>query len=102
MNARQKAKMLKKELDFYKKMPIQTVEIYNTDVKTFVAKRTVATSQLHEKLINEVDVLTDIKKGIIHDLVEAISNDVEFESVNGMLPGNTDIIGRIAIVTKRR
>jgi hypothetical protein len=100
VNARQKAKKYKKELDFYKNMPIPIVE-YNRDVKTFVAKRTVATRQLHEMLFNEVDVLTHIKKEIIHDLVEAISNDVEFESVNGMLPGNTDIIGRISIVTRR-
>ena len=42
MNARQKAKKYKRELDFYKNMPVPK-EVCNTDVKTYIAKRTVAT-----------------------------------------------------------
>lgn len=102
MNARQKAKQLKKELDLYKKLPMPKVEIYNTEVKTYMAKRTVATELLHEKLINDEDTITYIKNGMIHELAKAISNDIEFKIESSYFPCNTDIVGKIAIATRSK
>lgn len=101
MNARQKAKKLKKELDFYKKLPIPTVKLYNTDVKRYRVKQTVNTDDLHRMSAEAEDINTYIYKSITRQLAEAIINDVEFEQEPSMIPYHTDITGEIAIVTRR-
>lgn len=102
MNARQKAKKLKKELDFYKKMPFEPkIKVYNTDVKRYKVRQTVATDDLHRMSAEAEDIHTYIYKGITRQLAEAIISDVEFEQEPSMIPYHTNITGEIAIVIRR-
>ena len=101
MNARQKAKKLKKELDFYKKLPVRTIKVYNTDVKRYRVKQTVCTDDLYRMSAEAEDIHTYIYRSLTRQLAEAIINDVEFKQEPSMIPSYMDITGEIAIVTRR-
>lgn len=102
MNARQKAKKFKKELDFYKKsLFVPKVKVYNTDVKRYRVKQTVSTDDLHMMTGDAEDIHRYIYKSLTRQLAEAIINDVEFKQEPSMIPSYIDITGEIAIVTRR-
>lgn len=102
MNARQKAKKYKKEIDFYKNsLFAPKVKVYNTDVKRYRVKQTVDTDELHRMSADADDIHTYIYRSISRDLAEAIINDVEFKQEPSMIPYHTNITGEIAIVTRR-
>lgn len=102
MNARQKAKKYKKEIDFYKKsLFVPKVKVYNTDVKRYKVKQTVSTDDLYRMSADAESIHTYIYKAITRQLAEAIINDVEFKQEPSMIPYHTNITGEIAIVTRR-
>lgn len=101
MNARQKAKKLKKELDFYKKLQAPKVKVYNTDVKRYRIRQTVSTDDLHRMSADAESIHTYIYKALTRQLAEAIINDVEFKLESSIIPYHTDIIGEITIATKK-
>ncbi len=102
MNARQKAKQLKKELELMKKAPMPVVRIYNTNVKTLQVGQTVDTGYLNE-LSADVDChATYIHRELVHQLAEQIINEVRFKQYPSRIPYHTDIVGEITIVTEGR
>lgn len=102
MNARQKAKKYKKEIDFYKKsLFVPQIKVYNTDVKRYRVKQTVSTDDLYRMAAEAEDIHTYIYRSLTRQLAEAIINDVEFKQEPSMIPSYTDITGEIAIVTRR-
>lgn len=102
MNARQKAKKLKKELELIKKTPMPVVRVYNTNVKTLQVRQTVDTGYLNE-LSADVDCpATYIYRELARQLAEKIIDEVRFKPYPSRIPYHTDIVGEITIVTKRR
>ncbi len=102
MNARQKAKKYKKEIDFYKKsLFTPKVKVYNTDVKRYRVKQTVCTDDLYRMSAEAEDIHTYIYRSLTRQLAEAIINDVEFKQEPSMIPSYIDITGEIAIVTRK-
>lgn len=101
MNARQKAKKFKKELDFYKNMPMPVCKVYYDNLKRYRVKHTVKTDCLYIMSTAAESPLTYINKAIAGELAENILNDIEFTLEPSIIPEHTDITGEIAIVTRK-
>lgn len=101
MNARQKAKRLKKELDFIKNMPLKTVEIIQP-TKTYRVKQTVSTDDLYMMTGDAEDVHAYIYKSLKNELAEKIASDIYFKIEPSFIPYHTDITGEITIVERKR
>ncbi len=102
MNARQKAKKFKKELDAIKNEPLRTIKVYNTNTKTYYVRQTVDTGYLNELSADAESPQMYIYRELVRQLSEKISDDVEFRLEPSRIPYHTDIIAEIKVITKRR
>ena len=101
MNARQKAKKLKAELEAIKNMPLPTVTVYNSEVKRYKVRQTVETEYLYRMSADAESPQTHINRALARELAETLLNEVEFTVVPSVIPYHTEITGEIAILTKR-
>lgn len=103
MNARQKAKKFKKELENIKNMPMPICKVYQGNVKRYRARQTVENDYLNTLAMSTEaeNPYRYILNSITRELVEKIINDVEFETEPSYIPGHMDITGEIAIVTRK-
>lgn len=101
MNARQKAKKYKKEIEFYKRsLFVPNIKVYNTDVKRYRVKQTVSTDDLYRMSAEAEDIHTYIYRSIKMELAEKIVSDIYFKIEPSFIPYHTDITGEITIVKK--
>ena len=100
MNARQKAKKYKKELEFIKNMPYQTVEVIQP-TKTYKVAQEVWTDDLNRMSEEPESVFTYIHRANANELAKNIINDIKFKAEPSIRHGFTKITGEITIVTRR-
>lgn len=102
MNARQKAKKFKRELELMKRMPLPVIRVYDTNVKTLQVRQTVDTRYLNDLSADAECAQTYIRRELVRQLAEKIGDEVRFKLYPSRIPDHTDIHGEITIVTVRR